>query len=352
MRISIEQYLYGNYIKYNKMAELTAECFSGSDANAVNIFIDMNSMIKSLYRFSKLSIENYSVVTSSILNLCAHIRSYYENRHHVKTNIFIVYSTNCPSTAKQYVYRYNEKYETAINTNKVISDLIYRNLELLRILCPYLQDIFFIEDDFETSVVIYDLVLKNEANGNTYPNIVFSKDIFAYQLPAMKSNTVIFRSQKRDNQDVSWAVNNTNVIARYIADSRGKDIPNMLNPELLSLILALTNVPNRNIPSIFSISKAISILEEAIRNRTIINRYNHNILYLLDGMMGSFTPDIKDSVRNRFKAIDIHFQHTIYLCTPNAKNNTIGIKNLYDPETVKGLNNQYFRHNPIDLNRL
>jgi len=218
----------------------------------------------------------------------------------------------------------------------------------LKILCPYLEDIFFIQDSYETSVVVYDLICKNEAAFDPSPNIIFSKDIFMYQLPALKSDTVIFRSSKKDGQDQSWAVNHTNVIAKYIEDSRGKCIDTFINPGLLSALMTMTNVPSRGINSIFSISKAISLLQEAITNGIILNQHN----YSLSCFFGNLNTGDYENLDYRFKAIDILFQHTMYVNTPNAKNNIIGIKNLYDPETVKALNNQYFKNNPLDLNRL
>lgn len=353
MKIPIEQLMYTNYIKYSSMQQLTQESFNGSDASTVNIFIDLYSIFKPLYRSSStLLIENYTVLTSSIINLCAHIKDYYLTRHRVECIFYIIYSTNCPNSAKHFYPDYNYKMTHTVKSNDIMTNLIKSNINLLNILCPYLHNIFLIEDKVETGVIIYDLASKLNIE-NRYPNIIFTKDIYLYQLPSLLPDTVIFRNFKKDKEDLSWSVTINNVLNRYIKDSRGNnsiyDVSN-IHPSLLSLLITLTNLPERNIKSILNLTNGIKIISEAIINKRIINGYNSDIEYVVSSLNCTKWGDAISFV-NRFKAVDIIFQHSIYM-NSGANKNTSTIVNLFDPETVKQLNNEYFRANPLDLNRL
>lgn len=368
MNVSVEQLMYNHFIKYSRMTEMTNEAFKGSNASTVNVFIDMYSMIRPLYRFNNISIGDYSILTSSIINLCAHIRDFFRTRYRVETKIFIVNSNNCPRSAKQFYSGYNKKTELAFQNNAFISDFIKNNVELLKVLCPYLYDIFFIESEFETGVAIYDMLLKIDAYNYTAgakkenvelehcPSIVFSKDIYLYQLPSIVPDLVLYRTHKRDGNDASWYVDNSNVLSKYVENTRTEDrfgdITKNFNPEILSLLISLTNLPERGVRSILNISTAVNLINNAIADRKIINGYNTDIGYVASMICTGKIANQFLLFINRFKALDIKFQHSILYHSVEASTNMDSVVNLYDPETVKLLNNKYFRTNPLDLNRL
>lgn len=368
-KVSIEQLLYGSFIKYDTMTAMTNSAFEGSNASTLNVFIDMYSMIKDLYRFnSNIYIGNYTSLTSSIINLCAHIRSFFRTRYSVETKIFIVYSNNCPASAKQFYVNYNKKTALAMQNNAMTTDFIESNNKLLEVLCPYLPDIFFIRTNFESAVVIYDIILwlESMANSNSQPyrgvemnyspSIVYGKDVFLYQLPAIRNDVVLYRNKKKDGQDISWYVNNMNVITRYVEQSRIKDklehITYRFNPEIFSLLLALTSMPERGIRSILNLGTAIKVINEAINNKLILNGYNSDIYSAAYAICTGRLADQLMLVQNRYNAIDIKKQHNIYFNSPEQLTVKDSILNQYDPENVKLLNNKYFASNPLDLNRL
>lgn len=50
-RSSIADMLYGSYIRYDRMYEMTKFAFYGkTDSESVNVFIDCYSMLRSLYK--------------------------------------------------------------------------------------------------------------------------------------------------------------------------------------------------------------------------------------------------------------------------------------------------------------
>lgn len=351
-KLTIERLINSNYVRYNKLIEIITHAFVGSTANEINIYIDLYSILKGLYSDrSNYIIEDYSSVTSSIINMCAHYREFFRSRYKVESKFFIVYSKNCPYINKQFYPDYNKNNEFKMNSNKMVDDMIKNNLELLATLCPYLPDIHFVEGSFETGVIIYDLICREEIN-NRNPHLVITKDVYNYQLVAMRDNIVILRPKKSEGNDISYYINKNNLYMEYLK-SRKTDytnIPAILSPELISLLMTLSSISERNIKSLINIKTALKLLNLNVSEYKILNGYNsdmnniYNQLGIEKYNIGTTTFD------HRFKSIDINFQHSIFINTPECK--AISITNLYDPDAVRAINNKYFKNNPLDLNRL
>ncbi len=350
-KVSLEQYLYRNFIKYDKLIQIVNEAFTGSNATSVNIFIDLYSITKSLYyKSNTIIIEDYSALTSCVINLCAHLRDFFRTRYSVKSKIYIISSRNCSN--KNIWPDYNRNMEETMYAAQSIDEMIINNINLLDALCPYLHDIFFISGSYETGVYMYDIICKNELTKNYNPNIIITKDSYNYQLIPMRDHNVVFRPKKKDGEDVSYFLNKENMMERFIIIDRSTMIANKLDLDsgLFTLLLTLSRVPERNLKSIFNVTKAIDIISEAVKNFRIVNGYNSNLEMIWNAIYkDSFNIGFQ-TFEDRFKVIDIMFQHRIFATTPEAKK--VIFPNLYDPETVKSINNQYFKRNPLDLNRL
>lgn len=353
MKIQVDQIMYSNFIKYDKMRDLTRYALGWSDSNHLNVFIDMYSILRPLTNPDVMIID-YTVLSACVINMCAHIREYYNTRHHVNTSIYIVYSENTPTNSKIFYNGYNEVRENAVRKSAHMNEFIYTNREILKTICPYLDGIYYIEDTFETAVVIHDIIRQLEERSVISPNMIISRDIYMMQLPAIRENTVIFRPCKTEDGDMSYAITNANVLDRYLEDTNRTNpvLLKGLSPRLLSLIMSLSNLPCRNITSLFNITKSASIIRHAISNMTLLNDYNSEPAYKLDIMNQSLGKVNASMVDSRFKAIDLIFQHGVYLNTANSTTNMKSVIDLYDPDTVRAINNQYFKENPLDLNRL
>lgn len=357
-KISIEQLLYSNFIKYDRMKDLTLEAFRNSNANHVNVYIDMYTMLLGIYEDNVL-IEDYSCITSSIVNLCAHIRQYYKSRHGVTTTIYIIYSEPGNSNQNIFYHGYNEVNRNKVASNKKKYDMVLANIELLSLLCPYLYDIFFIyKGNYEPSVIMLDIMCRNEANKNNAPNIVISKSIYAYQLPAVKENTVLFRPKKKSGEDMSWLITPRNIFGEYITrvkqckPDNGYYVANFINSRLFSVILALTGVKDRNIKSIINIKQAINLIWKGIESNLILNDYNSDLAFLFNAINHDQKINMASvTFEHRFKAIDLIFQHSVYMESPASKDYS-SIVNLFDDNAVREINDKYFRNNPLDLNSL
>lgn len=350
MKVTVEQLLNMNYVKYNKMIELINSAFAGSNAETLNIYVDIYSMLKPIYSIDCL-IEDYAVITSCIINLCAHYREFFRTRYKVETRFFLVYSENCGYINKQFYPEYNKKTEYNINSNKLMHDMVKNNIELLQTLCPYLPDIHFINGTFETGVIIYDLICKNELIDNS-PHMIITKDMYNYQLIPTRDNIIILRPKKNTGFDESYYINKYLALNTYITERKCKyiSIDTILMPGLLSLIMTLSSVSERSIKSLFNINTSLKMIEKAINEFKILNGYNSDLQNVFNSIYNDKFKIGFETFQFRYKAIDIIFQHSVYMNTPECK--SIIINNLNDPETVKDINNRYFKKCPLDLNRL
>ena len=90
-----------------------------------------------------------------------------------------------------------------LTQNKVIADMMNFNYDLLKILSPYLPDIFFLETKFESSVLMYELMTREEG-----PNLIISTDLYPLQLCTLFDNTAYIwpmriKSNYNEFEDIS-----------------------------------------------------------------------------------------------------------------------------------------------------
>lgn len=359
-RSSIADMLYGSYIRYDRMYEMTKFAFYGkTDSESVNIFIDCYSMLRSLYkRGLNFQVEDSCVIASCLINLAIHIRAYFETRHHVSSKVYLIYGGARPLEAVVNFPYYNAKNILMEDSNFYLQELIADNLNVMKVLCPYLFDIFFIEDNgSEFMTIASNVIDMNQKSGNKDPNIIYSKDDMCYQLVAFKPYTFLYRPKKRLNMDNSWVVTKTTL---YDAYRQGElelttQLGTSLSVELFSMYLAIAGIRSRNLPSIKNANSAIKILESAVASNIIPNGYNHTIFYSNPNPFEIIFGETKVDpalLTNRYAAIDLKYQSMLYASSPKFILACSEIINLYDPDEVKNINNVYFQRYPLDLNRV
>lgn len=358
MDMTPEQVLVYNYfIKYETLKEMTKIAFSGSTAEEVNIYLDLTRMMDNLYN-PNVRINYPLNIAATLINLCAHMRTYYRQYHSVETNFFMIYSDMTTDYNRNLVPEYGNQLRDRIEANKVTTDAINIALSALEVLVPYLPNIYLRKDIHEPAVVIYDTILKEQQAGNTNPNIILTKEPLVYQVVAMLPDTVIFRDYKHTNQ--FEVVTHDSVIWSYLfATNRRKllDDPavlakiNLISPELLGAFITLTNLPSRSIKSIMDSRKAINTLSRLISQGQIYTGYVNDTNYLYSCIFNGLTKVSLEMFLLRYNAIDLLSNYLYYATTPYA-NHTEYRQDLHDPEAVQEINNQYFTNTAMDLNRL
>lgn len=343
MKYPVEQIMYGNYIKYDKLAEMTQQSFGRNPycmhSKSLNVYIDMNSLIKILYIYKDMVIEDYVVITSSIINLCAHIREFYR-KIGVMTKIFIVNSSNCPPSSKQFYAGYNDGSVNQYNM-KFIHSVILPNLDILDTLCRYLPEVYFIDDnDADASTIIYSLILRD----NNTPSMIYSKDPMVFQIATHFNNVVVYRPKKDKDGDVSYWADYNLAVSGYKFSTGRQPNPVRFSPALLSLMMAISGVKSRSIITQRTITQAEKLIEDYIGRNVLLNGYNSF------DTVNQFCQAINGyEFAANFKAIDVVFQEGLYI---DKSTIDTSIVDLYDPDAVKHINDEYFKNYPLDLNRL
>lgn len=339
-KMPIENILYSNFIRYERMKELTEYQYSSSNADALNVYIDMSSIIKPLY--NRVITGDPSIYTVLVLNLCAHIRAYYSSRHSVSTNIFIVYSDNTMRMTKV-------NQELLPYPNRSRDEIINWNINMLRTIVPYFPNLYFITGGAEPAVLIKNYIDKKM---NLYPNMVLTKDLFCWQIPALDPNTCIFRPSKSKAGDISFVINHRNCMSQWVSRiNSSKTIVNpLLSSSLFSLYIAMTSFKEKTLNSYFSPRDALARIEGFVNSSQILNGYNSpdtikNILYSISTKMDT------EDLYYRYKVADLQDATNKYKSYP-VSDDMSWFYSKIDIYGVREINDKYFVNNPIDIIKL
>ena len=345
--VTVEELLYSNYIKFDRLDKLSSLFQSGS---YMDIYIVVYSMIKGLYN-KEVKIVTPTIITSAIINICAHYRYYFTGKN-IDTTFYIVNSKNICELNKKFCPNYNSKIESVYQVDERIEELIQSNIELLKVICPYLPDIHFINSDsaYETGAIMDHIMNIVNPHSMRY-NVIITRDLYNYQL-CSRDNTFILRPHKTKDGDCSYIINKDNLMKVVLWERKSSIKKTYINPELLYVVLALSNVPERNIKSLLNLNSAIKVLERALDTMRLVNEYNFytNSIWMAINDVKQIASVGEAVIDHRIKAIDIAFQSTVYSNTVEAQ--LLKFENLYDPNTVMRINEKYFVNNPLDLEAL
>ena len=355
MPSTIEDQIRGSYVKYDRLSQITYETYGGSsiaDATELNVFIDLNSIMHSIFSESgQTIITNYTDITSTIINMVGHYRAFF-NRMQVRTKFFLIFSYNTCDINTKFVAEYNEVFRAKSEIKKY-RKIAEDNFNLMNLLCPYLPDIFFIKStrNYEVSVIISHLIDKF---GSTIPNLIISKDLYPIQLCALHKYTTYLRPFKYHGEDNSVMLPiNEKLSFRYdfwkfISEYRKVSFQSFDNISCLNfaLVMALTTFPERSIKgTICTLPTAIKLIYEMIQSEEI--KIQPSQLYSNEYMIKNLPVNI---IESRMKALDVTFMRSYYDNDPESK--AIKLDNLNDSAAVNNINAKFFRDNPINLSLL
>ena len=350
IRHNLESILYGYYIKYTKMKELVEQAFANTpQSNCIDIYVDVFDMLKPIYSREVYADKQY-VIVSSVINLAAHLRQYFRKYYGMWTRIFLVYADDSTNNHKQFCREFGrDDFKATINYDRN-NEFILSQLELVKILAAYIEDVYFVKKSTMFPIFVYDNILKNPNK----PVIILTKNNYAYQIPALVPNTAVFRPKKYISDDTSFAVYGPNVLFQYYSNITGvktTEYIRAISPQHLGLLMSLTGNNQFNLRPAISSTVTIRILSESIHYGKLLNSHTADIDYVY-----SVLPELQKyiditSLRFRYSACDIVYQHLLYSQMPEALDYTWMV-NFKDPSTVQDINNRYFVDNPLDLNSL
>lgn len=338
--------IFGYYIKYDRLATLINTTFQGSTATCVDIYIDLHDILVKVDRYineQSLPIEQPLILTSGIINMVAHYRNFFRTRYSVDTVFWIVDSMSNIVGPKYYRdYRHPQLSPRMIK----LRDL---NIELLNMLCNYIQDVQYVSTivDFTTKT----FGISRYYNNRTCPVICISKDPFTFQM-CRDPNRYVLVPKKNKDGDMSYLVSYDTATTFYVSALSKKYQQTCFNASTLTLLMALSRVPSRNIKSMYTIPNVLNVFEKIFLQTGL--QYKGQDEYVIEQFctVGRKRREDIYEIQNRLKACDtVLLQTEALLLLPEHKTFN-GMVNLYDPNSVKAINNQYFKSCPLDLNVL
>lgn len=349
-KINLSSLLLSYFIKYERMLQMVEYSLGDASCNVIDVYIDLYDILKPIYTTAVFANSKFLIV-SSMINLAAHIREYFRSRHRLYTRIYLVYGASIATQHKLFHPTFgDDAFRQTVNYEKNHS-FIQSQLQLLQILCGYIPDVYYIKRDADFSMFVYDNIIKNDPN---IPVIILTKSKYVYQIPAILPHVKIFRPKKHLGVDSSYVVSAPYVFGTLyskISNEQTLSYLSRINPALCSAMMSITGLPSYGINSVMNVTTASKNIYSAIVNNQIVNDYNSDINHLYNNL-----PELQKKIdavsfANRFKAIDLIYQHRIYNSTSEARDITWYI-NLDDPQTIKEINNKYFIDDPLDLNSL
>lgn len=356
--VAIDSIIYGSFVRKTKLESLTLNAFSNTSiasATELNIFIDLYSVLKTIFsEHHRTRINNYTDITSCIINMCSHYRSFFKSLS-VRTKFFIVFSFNTCDINRKFVAEYNSDFLRKSQI-PLFNKLAMDNFDLLNILCPYLPDIFFIKSirNYESAVIIANLI---ETLNDGNPNLIISKDLYPLQLCSLYPYTsYLYPIKKRIN---GQSIDDSIMISISEKPSFRYEFWNLvglvrkfdpaklydLSPINFPLFSAINKFPERNILSSTNVISARNIIYDMVGSNNI--KIVPEQLYHNDFINNNLAPAL---IESKLKALDVQFMLPFYKSDPESS--AINLDNLQDDATVNMINSKFFQNNPLDLSKL
>ena len=357
---TIEEITLSNYIRWEPFRFLLESCYRDIPIDHINLYIDLYPIIRSMVsdRYDIVQTDN-SALSSYIINMAAHYRAFFRSVYGVYTNIVMVWGYNIPQHIINIIpdynlamqHRYDDKYGW-------IGDLLNITKGVLKNLIAYIQGVYFIQTEFETNVVIYDLIRNRLDNGDGNPNIVISKDPMSIRLAITDPSVAIVRPKKHKVEgggygDNSYAVRfpineeYTKLFWMGYCEERKLKYNEkyLIHPCNLSTILSLTAQPSRNLSAILRYNSVVKLIHNIIQDNPI--QLSPESLIAND--INTFN-NIADIFMARWKALDLDFQRNVFYKN-SGESKLMDLEDKVDSNELYNINNRLFQKYPLALDK-
>jgi hypothetical protein len=324
----------------------------------VNLIIDINSVYNSLYNpqlsdlFSTMNVAEKYDLASDLLNLVGHYRHYFANRCQLYSNIILYFSRAKSSyhmiINKNYRSDYYDKHTDNVSF-KILNDMIQKNVDIAKVISEYIPHTYCLNiGDIDTTFFPYRLIKLRKMENDT--NIILSNDELTVM--NMNSQNTFVLSAKSDK---SKLITNYNINSWYTTSKK------VLEDEKSNFIIL-------NYKSFLQSAIGFKDRFEGLKgyNRLTIYKYiaeliDKNELSLLNPpsidqfikifkSYSLFNSDQSTLFRKNFLQVDAQTIYDNSAIFDSSFNNAF--LNKIDASTLRKINSEYFRNNPIDLDFL
>lgn len=325
--------------------------------NVVNIYIDFNSIVKSLYNpdtinyFNSLKNNDKYVISSLILNMIGHYRHFFASRLKCYTTFYFLYNSLEDKRLLKINKDYNKDYyEKRFDLNHqifgVLNTIMKENIKVIKTFIKYVPNAHFIDSNDIDLRGSFDIIRNNYTEeGNL--NLILSNDDLFYQ-ELIYDDTLIL--ELRGNEK-SRIISSENVFETIKRDTKSKALEDesiILFPESLSILQSLTSHKNHNIKGIkrYGYATGIKFIQKILnkKNINIEEEYNNpnDLKELFDGYLSD--EEIKDLINN-FLIVNNHI-------ISNSSDKLIDLIDIQcidknDNGSVKKTNEKFFERFPL-----
>lgn len=353
VKLNLANVIYGGYTKHEVLRDLVYKTYGNSsiaNATKLNVFVDLNSILHALYsEHNRIIFDNITDVSAGIINLCAHYRGFFRQLG-VDTRFFLINSLNTCDIYSKFVSEYNAIFKRKTQVCQTMN-IINNNMSLLKILCPYLPAIYYVDsvNNFEVSVIIAHIIeMLNDPN----PNLIISKDFYPLQLVTKYKWTSYLCPVKSPYGDTSWMLpinekpNFREEFWKVIASIRNCSykLLSTMSPVNYTLYTCMTKAPERNLRPLIANNRARDLITGMVGSEDIKIQMSQ---VLNNPDLSSYPIMMIDS---RYKVIDIDYMLHIYRNNPESKQ--LQFIDLEDISTVNTIVAKYYANNPIELQKL
>ena len=253
----------------------------------------------------------------------------------------------------KYIPSYNFRNINVMLNNKSIYDAVNNNTNLIGLITPYLNDIYFKLGSSEVSVIAFDIISQLASRGFQKKVVMISASHIAFQLINVVPDMIfIYKKRNKNNDDLSVVVTPENAIHLAVMESKNHDISNLGNlpSTWLSPFFTLCGLPQRSIKMMFRYNKAIEILSKLENAYRIITPESLFSAISEDESIKK-DPRLLEQIMFRYKCLDLVFQLAEYRMLPESKEKSY-MRQVSDFGQLININNTYFQSNPINLQLL
>ena len=327
-QMDIMTLFYSHMIKYPVLQNLISTAYADSNATEINLFIDLYSIIKSLYKHpGNYVLRSKHNFVSGLLSLITHYRYYFKSIG-VYPRIYFIYSLNCPELNRKLYSEYNETMVKAVNNENNLKTRDYLN-EVTNFVIDFFKFVpntnYYIPTTFESGVII-NRIINEDPDTNKCPNIIISKDLYLMQLVAKDRNTVMLKPIKYQGQDNSVFISSKDPVYfwnMFCKFRKIKPFEFTLSCDSINMINSVCRLPERSLNGFKQISTIAKLIHE--------NKYLDDDLYI-----------------PRKKVIDLDFQLEVYKKSAEYYMFDEFMNKIYDPDRFKKyLSDQKINIDPV-----
>ncbi|QXN67977.1 hypothetical protein FPHOBKDP_00227 [Listeria phage LPJP1] len=362
---NIEKIMNSKKVKYTKLMSMVKNYVTReSIGKNVNIYIDMNTILKQIYNKDNIEIFNHLksdkrlFITAEIINIIGHYRHFFSSRLKMYTTFYLFtsfekssYHTNIyPDYRKEYYEkRLGDRDFVFSNINKIIKD----NMNIVKKILKYVPNAYLINTkDNDPSLVPTYLLNDNRFTLDTDLNIIISNDKLFRQDLLYRDNTLILEIKGKDNKRL---IAYEDVINTIVDSTKGKRVYSDYNllTESITLLDPLVKNKEYNINSIKRTSemKALDIIEKGI-NDNIISSQSY---YDVDEAYNDLAFYLGENNEDEFKRNMSIVNHKIAMSHTFKDLEHVILSQIIDLEDDRGLmelNDKFFSKYPIVMDYL